>query len=112
MAAYPLKMVALCAVLVIILSMAGQQPAMAYDDASAGRSRLVCPSPVTTCRTQCVLACDTFAQTMCKDICSLTQSHPLLAALAQTCVNQAATPCITVCKNLCEPAPISGKTSP
>ncbi|KAF7046984.1 hypothetical protein CFC21_055965 [Triticum aestivum] len=98
MAAFPLKMVAICAVLVILLSIAGQ-PAMA--DITNG---LACPSADTLCRDRCRPACNFFANVMCNMICTLTPQ--VLGGVDQACVNQAILPCMTACKNLCEPLPV------
>ncbi|KAM3311198.1 hypothetical protein ACQJBY_031705 [Aegilops geniculata] len=93
MAASTLKTAAICALLVIFLCTAGQ-PAMAGTV-----DGLACPSAESPCLVRCRPACNFFARMMCNPICTLTP--PALAALDQTCVDQAFVPCINACRSLC-----------
>ncbi|EMS49995.1 hypothetical protein TRIUR3_07271 [Triticum urartu] len=94
MAASALKTAAICALLVILLSVAGQ-PAMAGTI-----DGLACPGTETPCRNRCRPACDFFARVICNPICTITPEP--LAALNKVCVDQAIVPCMNACKNLCD----------
>ncbi|KAF7045954.1 hypothetical protein CFC21_055023 [Triticum aestivum] len=94
MAGSALKMAAICAVLVILLSGVGQ-PAMAYVDG------LACPSAATPCRADCFPVCNDSAPLVCNKLCGLTPSG--LGVVDKACVDHFFTACMAICKNMCEP---------
>lgn len=94
MAASALKMATIGAVLIILLSSAGQ-PAMAYVDGVA------CPSGATPCRAECISACGTVTPMMCNMLCTVTP--PVLGVVDQACMDHFFPNCMAACKTMCEP---------